>query len=105
MIIAAFKPDGFWVKGHAEYAEIGSDIVCAAVSSLVTHTVRLMAQQGYQYELTEDVTGLAAVKVLVTPFGALNVMSALMDSLNDIAAQYPENIEVHDFTRKEEDNE
>lgn len=105
MIIATFKPDGFWVKGHAEYAEIGSDIVCAAVSSLVTHTVRLMAQQGYQYELTEDVTGLAAVMVLVTPFGALNVMSALMDSLNDIAAQYPENIEVHDFTRKEEDNE
>lgn len=105
MIIAAFKNDGFWVKGHADYADHGSDIVCAAVSSLVTHTVRLMALQDYRYELSEDADGLAAVKVLVTPLGALDVAKALMDSLNDIAAQYPENIEVHDFTRKEEDNE
>lgn len=25
---------GFWVKGHAGYAEIGKDIVCSAVSAL-----------------------------------------------------------------------
>lgn len=102
MIIAAFKPDGFWVKGHADYADHGSDIVCAAVSSLVTHTVRLMAAQDYRYELSEDADGLAAVKVIVRPFGATDVEGALMDSLNDIAAQYPNNIEVHDFTGKED---
>ena len=69
MIIAAFKPDGFWIKGHAGAGPYGYDIVCAAVSSLVTHTVRLMALQDYRYELTEDEDGLAAVKVLVRPYG------------------------------------
>lgn len=29
---------GFEAKGHAEYAESGSDIICAAVSVLMTNT-------------------------------------------------------------------
>ena len=30
---------GFRMTGHAEYAEYGSDIVCAAVSVLVINTI------------------------------------------------------------------
>ena len=30
---------GFTLSGHAEYAEHGSDIVCAAVSALVINTI------------------------------------------------------------------
>lgn len=30
---------GFWMKGHAEYAEPGEDIVCAGVSALVINTI------------------------------------------------------------------
>ena len=38
-----FKKDesfvGFDIKGHAEYAQSGEDIICAAVSALVINTV------------------------------------------------------------------
>ncbi|NLK74871.1 MAG: ribosomal-processing cysteine protease Prp [Clostridiales bacterium] len=30
---------GFTIEGHANYAEYGSDIVCAAVSALVINTI------------------------------------------------------------------
>ena len=30
---------GFKVSGHAEYSEYGSDVVCAAVSTLVINTI------------------------------------------------------------------
>ncbi|MDK2824391.1 MAG: uncharacterized protein PWQ67_161 [Clostridia bacterium] len=36
---------GFEVSGHAEYAEIGKDIVCAAVSILATTTVNSLEEQ------------------------------------------------------------
>ncbi len=39
---------GFRCEGHAGYAEAGSDIVCAAVSVLVTNTVNSID------ELTDD---------------------------------------------------
>lgn len=36
MIRIKIKDNGISIKGHAEYADIGKDIVCAAVSILVT---------------------------------------------------------------------
>ena len=35
---------GFSVRGHAGYAEAGSDIVCAAVSMLVINTINSIQQ-------------------------------------------------------------
>lgn len=42
MIIAHFEKNAFSISGHSGYAESGSDIVCAAVSSmtmLVANTI------------------------------------------------------------------
>lgn len=44
MIVVSFKSKSgniikFTVKGHAEYAEYGSDIVCSAVSALAQTTI------------------------------------------------------------------
>ncbi|KJS82047.1 MAG: hypothetical protein JM58_15830 [Peptococcaceae bacterium BICA1-8] len=36
---------GFEISGHAGYAEIGTDIVCAAVSFLATTTVNSLTEQ------------------------------------------------------------
>lgn len=34
MIEVKCFPDGFLVKGHAEYAEHGKDVVCASISAI-----------------------------------------------------------------------
>jgi len=47
---------GFEISGHAGYAEIGRDIVCAAISFLATTTVNSLEEQlsvGPQYEVNE----------------------------------------------------
>ena len=92
---------GFEVKGHSGYAEEGSDIVCAAVTS----AVRLC-------ECTiNDVLGLeAAVKVrqkdasislkLPSSLGQTNestcqaLLTALMVYCTELHEEYPENISV-----------
>ncbi len=42
------RKDGFWksftLDGHAEYAEAGTDIVCAALSVLAINTVNCLEQ-------------------------------------------------------------
>ena len=101
MITAKFMTDhgqtvGFAVSGHSGYAEAGSDIVCAAVSSAV----------GLCECAITDVIG-AAAKVTVDPESAAvqlrlsedspaarDMISALMLHLVAIRDEYPEYIEV-----------
>ncbi|MCR5743639.1 MAG: ribosomal-processing cysteine protease Prp [Lachnospiraceae bacterium] len=48
---------GLHVSGHAGYAQYGSDIICAAVSSLTLNSVNSILQytdQGIVYETNED---------------------------------------------------
>lgn len=90
---------GFTVKGHSGYAEAGSDIVCAAVTSAVRLTECAV----------NDVLGLgAAVKArekdasislkLPGALGATNentcqtLLAALMVYLAELHEEYPENL-------------
>ena len=99
MITARFYTQGkigFEVSGHAGYAEEGSDIVCAAVSSAV----------GLCECAITDVIGAAAkvhsdektatVSVMLTEENseAANMVSALMIYLVALRDEYPEYIEV-----------
>ncbi len=90
---------GFCVKGHSGYADEGSDIVCAAITSAVRLTECAV----------NDVLGLeASVKVkgdqvslkLPGSLGQTNestcqaLMTALMVYLAELHEEYPENIMV-----------
>ena len=56
---------GFQTKGHAEYAEMGQDIVCAAVSVLVINTMN--ATELYTVDevqvLPDEVVGIVSFQV------------------------------------------
>ena len=92
---------GFTVQGHSGYADEGSDIICAAVTSAVRLTECAV----------NDVLGLeAAVKVrdkdasitlkLPSTLGQTNestcqtLLAALMVHCVQLAEEYPENISV-----------
>lgn len=93
MIQALFyKKDGkillYRVKGHAKYADIGQDIVCAGVSSLyLTITNRLLTLQ--------SVMAVDCETVLIGDSDIEQVLAhVLYDGICEIAAQYPENVRV-----------
>ncbi|NLK29183.1 MAG: ribosomal-processing cysteine protease Prp [Clostridiales bacterium] len=46
---------GFTLSGHADYAEYGSDVVCAAVSALVINTINSIENfTSDQFHLEQD---------------------------------------------------
>lgn len=98
---AGSRLDGFAVEGHSGYAEAGSDIVCAAISSAA----------GLTECAINEVLGLAApVKVreqdgflslrLPGGLGQANehtcqtLLTALMVYLEALSEEYPENLVV-----------
>ena len=95
MINATFRPLGFTVTGHADHSERGTDIVCAAVSALVTSTVNGIEN----YVLTEIGTlyeGEGLVIVDLDDVGPITeaLVATLYDALVDISESYPDNLKV-----------
>lgn len=94
MIEVYRKNDGIRIKGHANYAEHGKDIVCAAVSAL-TQTLTASLE-----ELTED-----KIKYSISP-GAVDIdykelseqaqvlIGSFFIGVQMIADAYPENVKL-----------
>ena len=88
---------GFKTKGHAGYAEAGYDIICAAVSALVTNTVNSierLTDNSFRIK-TDERTGYMAVKLneAVTPEANL-LLRSLQHGLEDIETEHKEYIHV-----------
>lgn len=91
-----FRMKGFSVKGHAEYAEYGKDIVCAAVT---THAVgvinsldvlqkvefeRIIAEEGHIECCVKD-KDIEKSQLLLEHFKL---------AINEIKREYPKNIKI-----------
>ena len=88
---------GFQARGHAGYAEAGSDIVCAAVSALVTNTVNsieLLTENSVRVR-TEEKGGLMAAKLgeAATPEAQL-LLRSLYTGLRSIEKEHRKYIQV-----------
>ena len=76
------------IKGHADYDTLGKDIVCAAVSSIVTTTINnviALEDDTIKYDTKE---GNVCIKVTDK---LLNVM---LNMLKELATDYPQNIKI-----------
>ncbi|MFI3326059.1 MAG: ribosomal-processing cysteine protease Prp [Clostridia bacterium] len=89
---------GCRIAGHAEYDEIGSDIVCAAVSSAAYMTINTIT----------DVMGVSLLSLRIDDEGELFFRLELKDEfrcreiitgfkihLTNLEEQYPDNIQVN----------
>ncbi|MBR1606103.1 MAG: ribosomal-processing cysteine protease Prp [Clostridia bacterium] len=89
---------GYACKGHAGYAEEGSDIVCAAVSALsITCCNALESIAGVRPETSES-DGFLTVSLAE---GQLNhdaqvILGVFEQGIRDIAASYPKHIHITD---------
>jgi hypothetical protein len=85
---------GFQTKGHADYAEAGSDIICAGVSALVINTVNsieLLTNNSLRVK-TDQETGYMAVRLgeAITPEAQLLIQSLCcgLESMEEEHRQY-----------------
>ena len=85
---------GFSCKGHAGYAEEGSDIVCAAVSALsITCANALQSVAGVEPEITEKDGFLTAqLREDQLTRDSQVILKTLEQGIRDMAASYPKYI-------------
>ncbi len=98
MIIIEHKPGEIVLSGHANYAEPGKDIVCAAVSVLVQNFITSVYRlTGCEMDIKEIAGQISNIK-----YGDIRnmteVKAALLNSfligVEMIAQAYPENVKI-----------
>ena len=85
-----YRYTGFTISGHADYAEEGSDIVCAAVSALSqTALLGLMeyASKDVPYEVNE---GFLSVTVPEPSEASEIILGTMARGLQEMVRQYGE---------------
>lgn len=81
------------VKGHANYANYGNDIVCASVSTICIYTANLLLTLGYNpIELKSEEGDFKLVYELDELL--INITKNLEYSLKSLALEYPKNIKL-----------
>lgn len=94
MIKVKIKPKSIIIKGHADYDEVGRDIVCSSVSTMVTTTVNailIFGEKTIEYEVKE---GLVKIDIIKEDDTTKKLIDNLIKLLEDLSNDYPKNIKV-----------
>ena len=89
-------PTGFNFKGHSGYSSTGSDIVCAAVSSVAYMTANTIIEvMGIPAEADVDENGEMTLKVPEESAAKTkDILSGLELHLKELSRQYPKNVTI-----------
>ncbi len=82
------------IKGHAFYDTYGKDIVCAAVSSIVTTTINdilALTEDKIKYD-TQD--GNVLITVVSDNEVVEKLLNVMLNMLKELASDYPKNIKI-----------
>ena len=91
MIKIKITKDLIKVSGHAKYDEVGKDIVCASVSSIIYTTVNGIFNIDQDAITFEDDKALE-IKIKHHSSVVDILIQNMLDLLTDLAKQYPKNI-------------
>ena len=94
MILITHETGRITVEGHAGYAPIGQDIVCAAVSALL-QTFYVSVKELTQDKITADMTaGNAVIEYGKLSENAQALLASFFIGCEMIANEYPENVRI-----------
>lgn len=82
------------IKGHAFYDTYGKDIVCAAVSSIVTTTINdilALTEDKIKYD-TQD--GNVLITVVSDNEVVEKLLNVMLNMLKELTSDYPKNIKI-----------
>ena len=81
------------IIGHANYADFGKDIVCAAVSSIATTTINSIIALNENAISIENSDGY--IKVIVNDNEMASILlNVMLNEFKELANDYPKNIKV-----------
>jgi len=94
---------GFDIKGHADYAPEGQDIVCSAVSVLAITTVNSLLEQVGQVLIKSDDDGYVSCRLPDNlaeekEIKAQAIMRTLLIGLNGVSIEYPDYMKLDNIT-------
>jgi len=88
--IAAVK-----ITGHANFAEVGNDIVCAGISAIVIGTLNALHElENKQVQVIDNTIGLINLKVTTVTNNSQIILKTMLWQLKTIKNQYPKYINI-----------
>ena len=94
MIDITVQPDKITVSGHAEYAEPGKDIVCAAISTLSQVFVASVEELTAAKIKTAQTSGYMEIVIEESTERAQVLLDSFLLGCRMIADGYPDNVRV-----------
>ena len=94
MIRVKLLSDEVIIKGHANFDDYGKDIVCAAVSSIVTTCVndmQIVNPKAFEYN---DDGSTISIKIVRNDDLVYKLLNNLKELLINLSEDYPKNIKV-----------
>ena len=86
---------GFRIEGHSGYAECGSDIVCASVSSMVLLFINLINDFGVSFDFdSQEENALVTFEVKKADKDVSKAILTLCNCIEAVSEEYPEFVKV-----------
>lgn len=81
--------DEVTIVGHANYSQLGTDIVCASISAIVIGTLNALDEmESKTIKVINNTSGLVKVKVITTTNNNQVILKTMLWQLKTINAQY-----------------
>ena len=84
------------IKGHALYDDYGKDIVCSAVSSIVTTTINGIISINEDAILYQVSDGKIVIEIKKDDKITLKLIDNMIDLLSKLSSDYPNNIKIEE---------
>ena len=94
MIKIIVKDKSIEVRGHAMYASLGKDIVCAAVSSIVTTSVNAILKFDDKAISYKEADGYLKIDILKNTRETRILLENMISLLEELEKQYKNNVKI-----------
>lgn len=94
MININITKDEIIIKGHAGFSEYGTDIVCAAVSSIAITTVNAILKLSPETIKYKEKNGFLKIQILKENEITLKLINNMISLLEELEKQYQKNIKI-----------
>lgn len=82
------------IKGHADYADAGQDVACAAVSSAVQLTANLITESFHEMASVSARNSKIVISLGQDSLAGETILEGLLTHLQCISEEYPDNIKI-----------
>ena len=94
MIKVYIEDDKITITGHANFNEYGKDIVCAAVSSIVTTSVNDIYTVNNKAITYSDDGNVITIQINLDDELVIKLLNNLKELLINLSEDYPKNIKI-----------